>query len=189
MQWQSHGGSGARTSSSPSPVDVGDADLPSSPEWQEESHSEILSRALKALASTVPDQARDKQSVEGTAGFPIPHVVEPADEDHIGKIALPSELEIRPASSGPRHPMLIYWGLAFGALSDKVYEGVKLLRDAIGPERPVPKGHVRVRWTCVSVGVLESQLVLLISYSRVESHFMMISLNSDRTQPVSWKHT
>ncbi|USP76320.1 uncharacterized protein yc1106_03594 [Curvularia clavata] len=136
-------------SSSPSPIDVDDADLQSSPEWQEESHSEILSKALKVLASVGPNPANDDvQHVESPDGSPLPHIVEPTDEENTGNIPLPSEVEIRPAPSGPRNPTLAYWGLAFGALSDKVYEGLKLLRDATGPERPVQKGHVRVRWTC-----------------------------------------
>ena len=161
----------------------------SSPEWQEESHSERLSKALKVCVSVDPDPADNMQHVESSDGSPLPGIVEPTDEENIGNIPLPAGVEIRPAPSGPRNPTLAYWGLAFGALSDKVYEGLKLLRDATGPERPVQKGHVRVRWTCVSADVMKSHLAFLTSYSRAESRFMTTSLNRDPTQPVFWKHT
>ncbi|EOA86604.1 uncharacterized protein SETTUDRAFT_153410 [Exserohilum turcica Et28A] len=135
-------------SSSNSPIDAGDTDMPSSPEWQEESNSDELQAALRrALNKLVPDLDPGDQGAD-TKDIPVPQIIEPIDEVHVGEIPLPSEIEIRSAPTGVRHPTLMYWGLALSALSDKVYEGFKLLRDAVGPERPVPKGYVRVRWAC-----------------------------------------
>lgn len=100
----------------------------------------------------VPDLDPGDQGAD-TKDIPVPQIIEPIDEVHVGEIPLPSEIEIRSAPTGVRHPTLMYWGLALSALSDKVYEGFKLLRDAVGPERPVPKGYVRVRWACVSIRI------------------------------------
>lgn len=141
-------------SSSNSPSEVYDNDIKSSPELQEASHSEALREALKTLSDVVSDPGNGDQDIGDTQDPAMNHFVEPVNEDCIGDIVLPSETEIRSAPSGMRNPVLMYWALAFGALSDKVYEGFKLLRDAVGPERPVPRGHVRVRWTCVSVNLL-----------------------------------
>ncbi|KAH7556370.1 hypothetical protein BM1_05804 [Bipolaris maydis] len=135
-------------SSSNSPGEMYD-DLASSPDSQEASHSEVLREALRALGNVVSDPGNGDQSIGDTQDPTTVHgPVELLDENCIGDILLPSETEIRSAPSGVHNPALMYWALAFGALSDKVYEGFKLLRDVVGPERPVPRGHVRVRWTC-----------------------------------------
>jgi hypothetical protein len=118
-----------------------------SPEWSEVDPEDQLREALgRALGSRFED---DEDVVETTHQGSIPTIVEPIDE-RIGEIPLPSEIEIRSAPAGLRSPVLMFWGLALSALSDKVYEGFKLLRDSYGTEPPVPQGHVRVRWTCVS---------------------------------------
>jgi hypothetical protein len=140
-------------SSSHSPVDMDDIDMPSSPEWQEASHSDVLRKALRALGNAASNQDNGEKGIEDTQDLSASHVNEPINEDRVGEILLPSETEIRSVPSGVHNPTLTYWVLAFGALSDKVYEGFKLLRDALGPEQPVPRGHVRVRWTCVSANV------------------------------------
>lgn len=147
-------------SSSNSPGEVYDNDIASSPELQEASHSEVLRKALRALGDDVSDPGNGDQGIADTQDPTVHRLVESVDEDCIGDIMLPSETEIRSAPSGVRSPALMYWALAFGALSDKVYEGFKLLRDVVGPERPVQRGHVRVRWTCVSVNLL-----ITISYT------------------------
>lgn len=79
----------------------------------------------------------------------IPRVVEPLDDEHVGEIQLPSEVEIRSSPAVGRNSTLRFWGLAIGALADKAYEGFTLLRHQYGTETPVAVGHVRVRWTCV----------------------------------------
>jgi len=137
------------TSSSASPVDPEDVTILPSPEWTEVDHSDELREALtKALGSAIPDM--EENGVEVTVpNRPLPRIVEPVETEHIGEIPLPSEVEIRSAPVNGRSPTMMYWGLALSALSDKAYEGFKLLRDALGTELPVPQGHVRVRWTCV----------------------------------------
>ncbi|KNG46731.1 transcription factor c2h2 [Stemphylium lycopersici] len=134
----------------PSSADANNAGMRSSPKWQEVSHLELNSEALRrALNDVVPHLDDFKAGAsESNNNHSVPRIVEPTDIDHVGEIPLPSEVEIRSAPAGVRNPTLIYWGLAFNALSDKVYDGFKLLRDAIGTEQPVPEGHVRVRWTC-----------------------------------------
>jgi hypothetical protein len=134
-----------QASFSPSFIDEDDTNRRSSPEWEEVHHTNQLREALgKVLKLDVPgidkvDEMKEEHSV--------PSIVEP---DHIGEIPLPSELEIRSTPSSIRSPALMYWGLALSALSEKAYEGFKLLRNTLGTEPPVPQGHVRVRWTCVS---------------------------------------
>ncbi|KAF1833858.1 hypothetical protein BDW02DRAFT_499688 [Decorospora gaudefroyi] len=135
-----------RASSSSSSLDADDADGRSSPEWTEVVQSDELREALrKALGSTLSET---DVAEEATEEQPLPVIVEPVDDDNVGEIPLPSEVEIRSAPLGVRNPALMYWGLTLSALSDKVYEGFKLLRDTFGTEPPVPQGHVRVRWTC-----------------------------------------
>jgi hypothetical protein len=138
------------SSSSASPIDEDDiANVRNLPVWEEVNRFDKLREALgKALDSVVPrtddEEARDEERS-------VPRIVEPENSDHIGEIPLQSEVEIRSAPTGVRSPALMYWGLALSALSEKAYEGFKLLRDTCGTETPVPQGYVRVRWTCVSV--------------------------------------
>lgn len=44
---------------------------------------------------------------------------------------------------------VLFWSLAIAALLGKANQRLKLLRDRYGAEPPVPKKHVRVRWTCL----------------------------------------
>jgi hypothetical protein len=138
--------------SSPSSVDEEDADTQHSPEWEEVDHSYQLREALgKAFSSIVP--AIDNIH-EANEEHTVPRIVEPVESGFLGEIPMPSEVELRSAPTGVRNPALMYWGLALSALSENAYEGFKLLRDTLGTEPPVPKGHVRVRWNCVSAGSL-----------------------------------
>jgi hypothetical protein len=136
-------------SSSSSPMEADDADVPCSPEWAEVDRSDELHEALgRALGKVIPRNGDVENDIRE---FSVPKVIEPLDNDHIGEITLPSELEIRSAPLGGRSLTAMYWGLALSALSDKAYEGFRLLRDTFGTEPAVPQGHVRVRWTCVSI--------------------------------------
>ncbi|KAI0571197.1 hypothetical protein TUN199_10933 [Pyrenophora tritici-repentis] len=135
-------------SSSASPVEPEHVRVSCSPEWTEVNHSDKLREALKeVLGSTIP-KLEDDHAEGVTPRQTLPEIIEPVEDEHIGEIPLPSEVEIRSAPTNVRSPTLLYWGLALSALSDKAYEGFKLLRDAFGTEPPVPRGHVRVRWTC-----------------------------------------
>jgi hypothetical protein len=135
------------SSSSSSSVDADDADMRSSPEWAEVDHPDQLREALgRMLGSVVPSIDVEETNEERS----LPRIVEPVDSGQIGEIPLPANVEIRSAPVGVRSPAFMFWGLALSALSEKAYEGFKLLRDTFGTEPPVPQGHVRVRWTCVS---------------------------------------
>ncbi|KAE8864217.1 hypothetical protein PTNB73_05102 [Pyrenophora teres f. teres] len=128
-------------SSSASPTDPEDVVVRSSPEWTEVNHSDELREALKkVLGSTVP-KFEDGHAEGITPKQILPEIIGPVDNEQIGEIPLPSEVEIRSASANVRSPTLMYWGLALSALSDKAYEGFKLLRDTFGTEPPVPRGH------------------------------------------------
>ncbi|CAN9225493.1 hypothetical protein CUC08_Gglean002805 [Alternaria sp. MG1] len=131
---------------SSSPMEVDHANVSCSPDWEEVDHSEELRQALgRALGKVIPD---DEDVEDDTTELSVPRIIEPLDSEHVGEIPLPSEVEIRSAPFGKRSPTLMYWGLALSALSDKAYEGFRLLRDTFGTEPAVPQGHVRVRWTC-----------------------------------------
>ncbi|RMZ68486.1 transcription factor c2h2 [Pyrenophora seminiperda CCB06] len=140
-------------SSSASPVEPKDVNISSSPEWTEVNHSDELRsdelrEALKKIARSSFADIEDENGEVISPNRSLPTIVEPVEDIHVGEIPLPSEVEIRSPPIHIRSPTLMYWGLAFSALSDKAYEGFKLLRDTFGSERPVPQGHVRVRWTC-----------------------------------------
>ncbi|CAN9200328.1 unnamed protein product [Alternaria alternata] len=109
-------------------------------------NGEELREALgRALGKVIPD---NEDVEDDTTELSVPRIIEPLESEHVGEIPLPSEVEIRSAPLGKRSPTLMYWGLALSALSDKAYEGFRLLRDTFGTEPAVPQGHVRVRWTC-----------------------------------------
>jgi hypothetical protein len=137
---------------SPSSNDEDNSDVRRSPEWEEVDHSDKLREALgKALASLAP---RIEEVENNRVERSVPRIVEPVDSNRVGDVLLPLDIEIRSAPTSVRNPTLMYWGLALSALSDKAYESFKLLRDTFGTEPPVPQGHVRVRWTCVSLLLL-----------------------------------
>ncbi|KAF1940118.1 hypothetical protein EJ02DRAFT_350732 [Clathrospora elynae] len=134
------------TSSSSSSIDPANDNEKSSTEWLEVDPSDELREAVgRALRSTVRSNNEIEETTEERA---IPRIIEPINQENIGEIPLPSELEIRSVPASIRSPALMFWGLALSALSEKAYEGFKLLRNRYGTEPPVPQGHVRVRWTC-----------------------------------------
>jgi hypothetical protein len=130
-------------------MEADDADMQYSPEWTEVDRSDELREALGRALGKV--DTKNEEVEHETEHLSVPTIVEPLDNEHVGEIPLPSEVEIRSAPAGGRSPVLIYWGLALSALSDKAYEGFRLLRDTFGTEPRVPQGHVRVRWTCVRI--------------------------------------
>ena len=116
-------------------------------EWSEVNPSHELREALtRALRNTT----RRNEDVSSHTPLSIPTIVEPIiDENDVGQIPLPPELEIRSAPA-TGSPMLKYWMLAFSALTDTAHKTFGALLDKYGTEHPVPPQHVRVRWTCVS---------------------------------------
>ncbi|KAI4688226.1 uncharacterized protein J4E84_005156 [Alternaria hordeiaustralica] len=133
-------------SSSSSSIDTEDANALLSPQSAGVGRADELREALRrALDQTESGNEDLDDRFEKPV---VPTIVEPSIDDHVGEIPLPPEAEIRMASSEGRNTTLRYWGLALSALSDKAYEGFRLLRDTFGTEPPVPQGHVRVRWNC-----------------------------------------
>ncbi|KAI4921132.1 uncharacterized protein J4E92_008118 [Alternaria infectoria] len=133
-------------SSSSSSIDTEDANALLSPQSAGASRADELREALRRALDQIESENED---LDDRFEKPVvPTIVEPSIDDHVGEIPLPPEAEIRMASPEGRNTTLRYWGLALSALSDKAYEGFRLLRDTFGTEPPVPQGHVRVRWTC-----------------------------------------
>ncbi|CAO2649810.1 Nn.00g011020.m01.CDS01 [Neocucurbitaria sp. VM-36] len=134
--------------SSPSSVNSTDSSeqLELAPQWSEVDPSAELREALRNVFRPATDSDDEVESPFEERS--IPQIVEPVDESQIGEIPFPSDIEIRSAPVGVGSPTLKFWSLAIGALSEKLHEGFKLLKDAYGAEPPVPPGHVRVRWTC-----------------------------------------
>ncbi|KAF1979017.1 hypothetical protein BU23DRAFT_577189 [Bimuria novae-zelandiae CBS 107.79] len=118
-----------------------------SPIWSEvdPADADELRAALGMAFGTV---AEDLEPSQERSRLSIPKIEEPTTDNDVGQFNLPPGLELRstPAISGNRFSM--YCGLAFGAVLDKIVEGLQHLRDAYGSEPPVPANHVRVRWTC-----------------------------------------
>ena len=135
-------------SSSSSSIDTEDANVLLSPQSAGVGRADELREALKRALDQI--ESKNDNLDEEFERPVVPTIVEPSIDDHVGEIPLPPEAEIRTASPGGQNTTLRYWGLALSALSDKAYEGFRLLRDTFGTEPPVPQGHVRVRWTCVS---------------------------------------
>lgn len=121
-----------------------------SPEWPEvdPADAEHIREALEEAFGKVADNI-ESSPVRGKRT--IPRIKAPLDDEEEGLYILPSSLEIRPALATPGNRFSMFLGLAIGAVLDKVLEGVHHLRDSYGGEPVVPAGHVRVRWTCVSV--------------------------------------
>lgn len=159
---------------------VEDADnLCSSPEWSEADPSEELREALGRVLGA-PSSENDGPE-HTTYGRTLPLIVEPLEEHQVGEVPLPSEYEMRSAPVYSRSSTVMYWGLALSALSDKVYEGFQMLRKHYGAEPPVPPGHVRVRWTCVSCSERFFPNPTLIYRSHAVRLYTTTMLNSGRT--------
>lgn len=86
-------------------------------------------------------------SFDGSVTLPTLNLPEPDSPG--GSLWLPSNIEIRPLPEkrSPVHSFLSHATKATLAQLGRVAAG---LYDAYGPEKSVPKDHVRVRWTCVS---------------------------------------
>ncbi|KAF4542542.1 Transcription factor c2h2 [Lasiodiplodia theobromae] len=84
-------------------------------------------------------------SFDGSVTLPTLNLSEPDSPG--GSLWLPSNIEIRPLPEkrSPVHSFLSHATKATLAQLGRVAAG---LYDAYGPEKPVPKDHVRVRWTC-----------------------------------------
>lgn len=133
----------------------------SSAEWSEVDPSDELREALGKVFRSMghdekekdeddEDDEEDEEDEDVVERRPLPRIVEPVGQDQVGEIPLPSEVELRSSPVSLQSPTLKFWVLAISALSERVYEGFRLLRDTYGAEPPVSPGHVRVRWTCVS---------------------------------------
>ncbi|KAL6702509.1 hypothetical protein ACN47E_001599 [Coniothyrium glycines] len=138
----------ARASRSASPTSASDFDEEPSPlaEWMEVKHPEELRKALSHAIG--PNMSTSQYSRVMLDEKDLPQIVEPDDDSHVGDISLPPEVEIRSTPLHAWSPSFRYWGLALSALSNKLHQGFRLLQEQYGSERPVPRGHVRVRWTC-----------------------------------------
>ncbi|GME29295.1 Transcription factor c2h2 [Neofusicoccum parvum] len=79
-----------------------------------------------------------------TLNVPVP---EPEPDSPGGSLWLPSNTEIRPspATRSPLRSLVSHASKAAAAQIGRVAAG---LYELYGPEKPVPKDHVRVRWTC-----------------------------------------
>ncbi|KAI8932449.1 hypothetical protein NX059_010635 [Plenodomus lindquistii] len=99
----------------------------------------------RALGEEIPQSDPPRPSAAGQA---LPVIIEPTNDNNIGDILLPPDLEVRSNLRDSRNVTLRFWRLALSSLSDKAYEVLTMLRDRYGAEPSVPKGHVRVRWTC-----------------------------------------
>lgn len=103
----------------------------------------------EAVARALGQEASQPEVFRSTAyGQALPVIIEPPIDETIGEISLPPNLELRSTPTAGRNLIFRYWSLAMSALLDEGYKAFKLLRDRHGAEPPVPKGHVRVRWTC-----------------------------------------
>lgn len=118
--------------------------------WSEVDGSDELREVLQKVFKAVPGSDGD-ESLQEKSERSVPRTAELDDELNVGDILLPPDLEIRSAPVNTKSPMSMFWSLAFSALTEKVYEGFKTLQDNYGAEPCVPPGHVRVRWTCVSM--------------------------------------
>lgn len=81
-----------------------------------------------------------------TLNVPVPEP-EPEPDSPGGSLWLPSNTEIRPspATRSPLRSLVSHASKAAVAQIGRVAAG---LYELYGPEKPVPKDHVRVRWTC-----------------------------------------
>ncbi|KAJ4351897.1 uncharacterized protein N0V89_007241 [Didymosphaeria variabile] len=118
-----------------------------SPVWSEvgSTDADELREALEEAFGTVAD---DLESSLDRTRRSIPSIKEPVNDAEVGMRPLSPGLEIRSAPTTSGNRVALFWGLALGAVLDKVVEGLQHLRDTYGSEPPVPANHVRVRWTC-----------------------------------------
>jgi hypothetical protein len=77
-----------------------------------------------------------------------------------GRLPLPDTYEIRSHATRSSSRISTFVAVAATGLLSSLVQSLTWLRDQV-QESPVPAGHVRVRWTCVSLPTL---LLLLISY-------------------------
>jgi hypothetical protein len=177
----------SKESSSPSPSSLADSneEAHSALQWSEVNHSEKLLEALHRLGPPVPSIDNSEEAIEERS---LPKIIEPLDESHVGEIPLPAEVEIRSTPLHSQSSTIRYLALVLSAFSEKAYEGFKYLHSQYGSEPPVPRGHVRVRWTCVSHIVNFHTRSMLIHTSPVASYCTTISLSSDQMQPAYLKH-
>jgi hypothetical protein len=124
-----------------------------SPVWSEiEESDEIREAQIRdALKKAFGRVTKDNVPSPSEESKSIPRIEEPVDEQKAADFSLPPEFEIRSERSVRGSPVTTFWGMVLSALSEKAFEGIKVLRDTYGSERPVSPDHVRVRWTCVSI--------------------------------------
>ncbi|KAF2496872.1 hypothetical protein BU16DRAFT_507560 [Lophium mytilinum] len=109
-------------------------------------HVDDAQELRAALEKVLQDNDSDDNAVENP-GIQL-NVQPPGIDDGVGEIALPPDLEVRQPPNQSRSPVMTFVSLASSALSSKLFEGINFLQDTYGSERPVPRDHVRVRWTC-----------------------------------------
>ncbi|KAF2801651.1 uncharacterized protein BDZ99DRAFT_483444 [Mytilinidion resinicola] len=109
-------------------------------------HVDEAQELRSALERVLKDNYSDDNVVE-SSGIQL-NVQPPEIGDDVGEIALPPDLELRQPSSQSRSPIMTFISLASTALTSKLFEGISFLQDTYGSEPPVPRDHVRVRWTC-----------------------------------------
>ncbi|KKY16031.1 putative transcription factor c2h2 [Diplodia seriata] len=100
--------------------------------------------------STHMHELRDASQGTFDGSVTLPTLIVPDDDQPDspgGSLWLPSNIEIRPLPEkrSAAHRFLSHAARATLAQLGRVAAG---LYDAYGPEKPVPKDHVRVRWTC-----------------------------------------
>ncbi|OJD36689.1 transcription factor c2h2 [Diplodia corticola] len=91
------------------------------------------------------DDASQGTRLDGSVTLPTLVVGEPDSPG--GSLWLPSNIEIRPLPE-KRSPTYRFLSHAAKAALTQLGRVAVGLYDAYGPEKPVPKDHVRVRWTC-----------------------------------------
>jgi hypothetical protein len=124
-----------------------------SPVWSEvdelDENREV--RIREALKVAFGDAVNDQIEVPKKESTSNPRIEEPMGKGEVGDFSLPPEFETSSQPTSIGSPITKFWGMLLSAAAEKALETLKVLRDTYGSERPVPPGHVRVRWTCVSL--------------------------------------